>query len=78
MPHSTFKRIPTFIDGGAGKCSCGQTFNFESLREQKMKLQLHKKFCDKWTSESIAKPPRKAMTAKEIQSLITERKEFRE
>ena len=74
-----FKRIPIFLlDAGFGKCPCGQTFNYESERERKIKLRLHKKFCDKWTSESFAKPPRKAMTAKELQRFRTEWREFRD
>ena len=77
MPHSTFKQIPTVLDAGVMKCQCGRTFNYELERERKTKIRLHKKFCDKLPSNpSFAPPQRKAMTAKELQRLWTERREF--
>ena len=79
MPHSKFKVIYPFIDAGTGKCPCGRTFDYESERDRKTKVRLHKKFCDKWPSDaSFTKTPRKAMTAKEFQRFCTERREFRD
>ena len=67
MTHSNFKSRATEVRGptaargycatlnkGVGKCSCGQTFEFLSERDIKMKLrgpcathQMHCKFCSK-------------------------------
>ena len=73
MPDSNFKARPTYLDAGMGKCPCGQTFNYESEREWKMKIRLDKKSCDKFLGSSFTKKPRKAMTAKELQHLKAER-----
>ena len=72
MPHSNFKAIPTYLDSVMGKCPCGQTFKCELEREWKMKIRLHKKFCDKLLGESFTKKPRKSITAKELQHLKAE------
>ena len=45
MPHSNFKWRATEFSSGVGKCSCGQTFDFTSERDMKMKLRMHRKFC---------------------------------
>ena len=47
MPHCNFKSRATELNTGVGKCSCGQTFEFASEREIKMKLRMHLKFCSK-------------------------------
>ena len=76
MPHSTFKCRPTWMDTGVVKCPCGQTFNYELDRERDMKLQMHKKFCDKWLGTKFTSRPRKAMMTKERQHTIVEIREF--
>ena len=64
-------------------CSCGQTFVHESNRDrdwdQDMKLQMHKKFCHKWTDTDVkfVRQPWKAMTPKEAQCITANRREFR-
>ena len=45
MPHSTFKERSRTFNSGIGKCSCGQTFDYASERDIKMKLRMHHKFC---------------------------------
>ena len=47
MPHSNFKRRATEFNTGVGKCSCGQTFDYASERDTKMKLRMHLKFGSK-------------------------------
>ena len=37
MPHSSFKRKATEFEAGVGKCPCGQTFEYTSERDMKMK-----------------------------------------
>ena len=44
MPHSNLKGRSRIL---SGKCSCGQTFDFASERDMKMKLRMHLKFCSK-------------------------------
>ena len=67
MPENTFKHR-------SGEVPCGQTFNYESDRD--IKLQRHKKFCDKWWGPKFTRQPGKAMTPKECQCMIVERREF--
>ena len=38
MPHSNFKKRSHAFNTGVGKCSCGQTFDYASDRDMKMKL----------------------------------------
>ena len=45
MPHSRFKDKYREPDEGRIMCSCGHTLTFASKKEEKMKLQLHCKFC---------------------------------
>ena len=45
MPHSNFKDKAYEFNSGIGKCPCGQTFEYKSERDIKMKLQMHLKFC---------------------------------
>ena len=45
MPHNNFKERSHTFNTGVGKCSCGQTFDYVSERDRKMKFRLHSKFC---------------------------------
>ena len=45
MPHSNSKGRSRIFSSGVGKCSCGQTVDFASERDMKMKLRMHLKFC---------------------------------
>ena len=47
MPHSNFKGKSRILSWGVEKCSCGQTFDFTSEGDMKMKLRMHLKFCFK-------------------------------
>ena len=41
LPHSNFKERSQEFNTGVGKCPCGQTFEYTSERDMKMKLQMH-------------------------------------
>ena len=45
MPHSNFKDKAYEFNSGIGKCPCGQTFEYTSERDMKMKLPRHLRFC---------------------------------
>ena len=45
MPHSNFKDKAFEFNLGIGKCSCGNTFEYASEKDMKMKLQMHLRFC---------------------------------
>ena len=45
MPHSNFKERSQGFNTGVGKCPCGQTFEYTSERDMKMKLRMHRRFC---------------------------------
>ena len=45
MPHSNFKERSHQFNPGIGKCPCGQTFEYTSERDMKMKLRMHHRFC---------------------------------
>ena len=45
MPHSNFKDKASKFNKGIGKCPCGQTFEYTSERDMKMKLRIHHIFC---------------------------------
>ena len=66
MPHSNFK--DKAFNTGVGKCSCGQTFEYASERDMKMKLRIHLKFC---SNPPVAfdkiRVPKKVMTLREQQ-----------
>ena len=68
MPYSNFKERSHQFNSGIGKCSCGQTFDFASERDRKMKLRLHLKFC---SNPPVAfdkiEIPKKATTMREQQ-----------
>ena len=45
MPHSNFKERSREFNTGVGKCPCGQTFEYTSERDMKMKLRMYRRFC---------------------------------
>ena len=45
MPHSNLKGIFKSFKPGLMKCPCGQTFIYNSDRDQEMKMQSHKTVC---------------------------------
>ena len=45
MPHSNFKERSHQFNSGTGKCPYGQTFEYTSERDMKMKLRMHRRFC---------------------------------
>ena len=44
MLHSNFKDKAYEFNSGIGKCPCGQTFEYTSERDMKMKLRMHLRF----------------------------------
>ena len=74
MPHSNFKERSHALNTGVGKCSCGQTFDYASERDMKMKLRMHLKFCSKPpVGFDKIRIPKKATTLKEHDSYEAER-----
>ena len=68
MPHSNFKQRAAEFSSGVGKCSCGQTLDFASERDMKMKLRMHLKFCSKPPKGfNKIRVPKKACTRREQQ-----------
>ena len=68
MPHSNFKGRATEFSSGVGKCSCGQTLDFASERDMKMKLRMHLKCCSNPPKGfDKIKVPKKATTMREQQ-----------
>ena len=66
MPHSNFKERSYQFNSGVRKCSCGQTFDYASERDMKMKLRMHLKFCSKPPKGfDKIRVPKKAMTLKD-------------
>ena len=47
MSHRNFKDKSHTLSSGVGKCSCSQTFDYASEKDQKLKFRLHLKFCSK-------------------------------
>ena len=45
MPHSNFKERSHQFNSGIGKSPCGQTFEYTSERDMKMKLRMYRRFC---------------------------------
>ena len=43
--HSNFKERSQEFNTGVGKCPCGQTFEYTTERDMKMKLRMHCRFC---------------------------------
>ena len=74
MPHSNFKNKDYKFNLGIGKCPCGQTFEYTSERDMKMKLRMHFRFC---SNAPVAFDkigiPKKAMTLREQQLTEAER-----
>ena len=74
MPHSNFKERSQEFNTGVGKCPCGQTFEYTSERDMKMKLRMHCRFC---SNPPIAFDkigiPKKATTLREQQLNEAER-----
>ena len=74
MPHSNFKRRSHIFSSGVGKCSCGQTLDFASERDMKMKLRMHLKFCSNPPkSFDKIRVPKKARSMREQQLSEAER-----
>ena len=73
MPHSSFKDKAYVFNTRVGKCSCGQTFDYTSERDMKMKLRMHLRFC---SNPPVAfdkmRVPKKAMTLREQQLVEAE------
>ena len=77
MPYNKFTYRPTYLDSGALKCPCIQTFKFESGRNVDTKVGMHKEFCDELPGQlKGASRPRKAMTQEEYTRTIAKRREF--
>ena len=74
MPHSNFKERSFTLNLGVGKCSCGQTFNFTSGRDQYMKIRMHcKVFPNLAEASKPIRMPKKAMTQREYQNSEAEK-----
>ena len=74
MPHSNFKERSQEFNTGVGKRPCGQTLEYTSERDMKMKLRMHCRFCCN-PPKGFDKIgiPKKAMTLREQQLSETER-----
>ena len=74
MPHSSFKKKAMKFGVGVGRCSCGQTFEYTSERDMKMKLRIYRRFC---SNPPVAfdkiRVPNKACTLREQQLNEAER-----
>ena len=74
MPHSNFKDKAYEFNSRTGKCPCGQTFEYTSERDMKMKLRMHLKLC---SNPPVAFDkigiPKKATTLREQQLAEAER-----
>ena len=58
---------------GTGKCSCGQTFKYVSMRDLNMKLRMHHKFCSNPKKKFQDRLPKKARTLGELHHYDAER-----
>ena len=74
MPHSNFNERSQEFNTGVGKCLCGQTFEYTSERDMKMKLRIYCKFSS-YPPKGFYKIgiPKKATTMREQQLNETER-----
>ena len=87
MPHSSLKRKAMEFGAAVGRCPCGQTFEYTSERDIKMKLQkgpagapgllcdpIHHRFCSNppVASDKI-RVPKKVCTLREQQLNEAER-----
>ena len=74
MPHGNFKERSHRFSTGIGKCSCGQTFDYLSERDWKMKLLMGLKFCSQpLKGFDKIRVPKKAMIQREQQLNEAER-----
>ena len=74
MPHSNFKDEAYEFNSGIGKCPCGQTFEYTSERDMKMKLRMHLRFCSNPPVDfNKIGIPKKATTLREQQLTEVER-----
>ena len=75
MPHSNFKDKAYEFNSGIGKCLCGQTLEYTSERDMKMKLRMHLRFCSNPPkgSNKIGGVPKKSCTLREQQFAEAER-----
>ena len=69
MPHSNFKDKSHTLSSGVGKCSCGQTFDYASERDWKLKFRLHLKFYTKHPKDSIEIGVSKAQSVEKVTML---------
>ena len=59
---------------GVGRCPCGQTFEYTSERDMKMKLRIHTRFCSNpQAAIDKIRVPKKACTLREQQLNEAER-----
>ena len=74
MPQSNFKERSQEFNTGVGKCPSGQTLEYTSERDVKMKLRMHRRFCSN-PPKGFDKIgiPKKATTLKEQQLNEAER-----
>ena len=74
IPHINFKERSQEFNTGVGKCPCGQTFEYTSERDMKMKFRMHHRFC---SNPPVAFDkigiPKKATTLREQQMNEAER-----
>ena len=69
-----FKHRPTWTGTEVAKCSCGQTFKFESVRDWDIKIWMHRKVCPKLVKGyKCIRVPKKAMTLKEQEDNVVKR-----
>ena len=74
MPHSNFKERSQEFNTRVGKCLCGQTFEYTSERDMKMKLRMHCRFCfNPPVAFDKIGIPKKACTLREQQLAEAER-----
>ena len=74
MPHSNFKGKAYEFNSGIGKFPCGQTFEYKSERDMKMKLRMHCRFCSNPPKGfDKVRVPKKSCTMREQQLAEAER-----
>ena len=74
MPHSNLKERSQKFNTGIEKCPCGQTFEYTSERDMKMKLRMHHRFCSNPPKDfDKIGIPKKATTLREQQLNEAER-----
>ena len=74
MRHSNFKDRAYEFSTGIGKCTCGQTFEYTSERDMKMKLRMYLRFCSNpQKGFDKIRVPKKSCTLREQQLAEAER-----